>query len=209
MAETQARIGIMGGTFDPIHYGHLVAAEGVCQHFRLDRVYFVPAGVPPHKPGRGVSAPRHRYMMTVLATVSNPRFAVSAVEIEGLLPSHTVDTLKAFRSLYPPAELHFITGADAILEIMTWKDPKEMLTLAHFVAAARPGYPIGALDSLRGGLPPDLRDRISYIEVPALAISSTDVRSRVAAGRSIKYLVPESVESYIFKEGLYAKLEIY
>ncbi|MDI3299126.1 MAG: nicotinate-nucleotide adenylyltransferase [Bacillota bacterium] len=199
------RLGIMGGTFDPIHYGHLVVAQSSYHHFRLDRVVFVPAGQPPHKLGRRVTPARQRFLMVALATMSNPAFDVSDLEVERPGPSYTIDTLRAFRKeVGPDGELYFITGADATLEILDWKDPEELLRLACFVAATRPGYPGTELEEVRAKLPPAAAARIVSIEIPALAISSTEIRRRVAEGAPIKYLLPEPVEQYIMKNRLYA-----
>lgn len=197
------RIGIMGGTFDPIHYGHLVTAEAARWEFQLDRVMFIPAGNPPHKSSRRVSPAEDRFAMSLLATVTHPNFSVSPLEMEREGPSYTVDTLKDLKAVYANAELYFITGADAILEILSWKNPEELLLTSSFVAASRPGYSSQQLDELLEKLPPELRERIIPLQVPALAISSSDLRRRVAEGRPIKYLLPEAVESYIRKAGLY------
>ncbi len=205
MARKQA-IGIMGGTFDPIHYGHLVNAEGARVKFALDKVVFVPCGNPPHKKGYPVTPAEHRYQMTLLATVTNPHFTISRQEIDQPGLSYTVDTMRAFRRLYgDETELYFITGADAILEILTWKDVEELIALCNFIAATRPGYSLTGLEAivatLRETRKKDLR--VDSVEVPALMISSTDIRERVRLGQPIKYLLPETVENYIFKEGLY------
>lgn len=197
------RIGILGGTFDPIHYGHLVAAENVRHHFGLQRVFFVPAGHPPHKEGREVTAGDHRYMMAVLATVSNPHFFVSRLELDRPGPSYTIGTLRTFRHEYPGADIHFVTGVDAILDLPTWEEPEALLNLARFVAVARPGYPTGRFEAFHRSLAPFLPDRVAYLEIPELAISSSDLRLRVREGRPITYLVPEAVASYIHKQGLY------
>lgn len=193
------RLGVMGGTFDPIHYGHLVTAEEALVQFSLDEVIFVPTGQPWMKEGRDVSPPEDRYLMTVIATASNPRFRVSRIEIDREGPTYTVDTLLALSAESPDAELYFITGADAILEIFEWKDPEEVLSHAHFIAATRPGYDLARFDATASTRHPN----VSVMNIPALAISSTDVRERVRAGRPIRYLVPEGVKSYIEKAGLY------
>ena len=186
----------MGGTFDPIHYGHLVTAEEALVQFALDAV--VPTGQPWMKQGREVSPAEDRYLMTVIATASNPRFRVSRVEIDRDGPTYTVDTLRTLGADNPDAELYFITGADAMLEILDWKDPEEVLSIAHFIAASRPGT------TSRGSRPPDRRDAsVSMMSIPALAISSTDIRERIRDGRPIRYLVPEGVKSYIEKAALY------
>ena len=184
----------MGGTFDPIHYGHLVTAEEALVQFALDAVVFVPTGQPWMKQGREVSPAEDRYLMTVIATASNPRFRVSRVEIDRDGPTYTVDTLRTLGADNPDAELYFITGADAMLEIMRWKEPRIIFDLAHFIAATRPGYDVAALDAM-----PD----VTVMRIPALAISSTDIRERIHDGRPIRYLVPEGVKSYIEKAALY------
>jgi nicotinate-nucleotide adenylyltransferase len=183
----------MGGTFDPIHHGHLVAASEVQQSFDLDEVVFVPTGQPWMK--EAVSSAERRYEMTVIATASNPRFSVSRVDIERGGPTFTIDTLRDIRRDRPDAELFFISGADAVAQILDWKDVSELWELAHFVAVSRPGH----LLSIRG-LP---EQRVSSLEVPALAISSTDCRQRVGRGFPVWYLVPDGVVQYISKHHLY------
>jgi nicotinate-nucleotide adenylyltransferase len=191
------RLGVMGGTFDPIHYGHLVTAEEALHQFELDEVVFVPTGQPWMKEHDIVSPPEDRYLMTVIATASNPRFSVSRVEVDREGPTYTIDTLRAMKEI-SGADLYFITGADAVLEIFQWKDPAELFAMAHFIAATRPGYDIAALEEQVPGY-----DGISNMSIPALAISSTDIRARVARGQPIRYLVPEGVVSYVGKVGLY------
>jgi nicotinate-nucleotide adenylyltransferase len=194
--QTGARIGVMGGTFDPIHHGHLVAASEVGHFFSLDEVIFVPTGQPWQKDGREVSAPEDRYLMTVIATASNPRFSVSRVDIDRPGPTFTIDTLRELRAIRgAEAELFFITGADALAQIMTWQDADELFKLAHFVGCTRPGHHLSGV-----GLP---TDRVSLIEIPALTISSTQCRERVGAGVPIWYLVPDGIVQYISKRGLY------
>ncbi|GAB3138582.1 nicotinate-nucleotide adenylyltransferase [Marisediminicola antarctica] len=187
------RIGVMGGTFDPIHNGHLSAASEVRQHFNLDEVVFVPTGVPYQK--TGVTASEHRYLMTVIATASNPSFTVSRVDIDRIGPTYTIDTLRDLRAERPDADLFFISGADAVAQIIDWKDAVELFELAHFVAVTRPGHPLSV-----SGLP---EQDVSLLEVPALAISSTDCRSRVNRGFPVWYLVPDGVVQYISKHHLY------
>jgi nicotinate-nucleotide adenylyltransferase len=189
----------MGGTLDPIHYGHLVTAEEALVQFALDEVVFVPTGKPWMKLERDVSPAEDRYLMTVIATASNPRFRVSRVEIDRDGPTYTVDTLRTLAAENPDAELYFITGADAMLEIFEWKDTDEVLALAHFIAATRPGYDLTRFEAKT----PTQHPNVSVMNIPALAISSTDVRERVHAGRPIRYLVPEGVKSYIEKAALY------
>lgn len=197
------RIAIMGGTFDPIHFGHLVAAEAARDSFKLDRVFFVPSGNPPHKKNYPVTDAKHRYLMTNLAVAANPYFEVSAIEIERPGYSYAVDTVAKFYKTYKQAELFFITGADAILEILTWKSVERLTELCYFIAATRPGTNLEELHHFIQGLPKNIGQKIHIMEVPALAISSTDIRRRVAEHRTIKYLLPEAVEQYIFKNGLY------
>lgn len=202
--ERVRRIGVMGGTFDPIHYGHLVTAEGARTEFGLDEVWFVPAGQPPHKDPSTVTAAEHRYMMTVLATLSNRYFHVSRVDIDREGPSYAIDTLRALKAQCGPGcELYFITGADAILEILTWKDAALLLQEWRFIAATRPGFQLERLQSRLGDWWEQCADRITFLQVPALAISSTDIRRRVSENRSIRYLLPDVVAHYIHKNGLY------
>lgn len=198
-----SKIGIMGGTFDPIHYGHLVTAEAVRDEFNLDKVIFVPAGNPPHKKARKVTAGQHRYMMTILATISNPKFEVSTIELTKKGYTYTIDTMREFKEMLPDSTFYFITGADAVLEILKWKDSEELLKICEFVAATRPGFDISELEKELNFIKEKHNKIIYKLEVPSLAISSTDIRRRVSEGRSIKYLLPEPVERYIYKNGLY------
>lgn len=201
--EKKEKIGIMGGTFDPIHVGHLVTAEAVRIDYGLDKVLFIPAANPPHKQDLQVTPAFHRYIMTVMATYSNPHFFVSAIEMERSGPSYTVDTLEELNRQYGGnADFYFITGADAVRDLPSWKNINQILDLCHFVATARPGS-YSALDEVIKLLGQKGRERIYQIANPELDISSTDIRERVKKGRSIKYIVPESVENYIFKEALY------
>jgi len=198
------RLGVMGGTFDPVHYGHLVTAEAVRDKFKLDRVIFVPTGKPPHKKGYKVTDAKHRYLMTVLATVTNPFFEVSRIEIDREGYTYTIDTILEFKKMLPEdTKIYFITGADAVLEILTWKKVDELLQLCNFVAATRPGYEPSQLNEMIKYVEKVYDSTIHMVEVPAMAISSTDIRRRVNTNRPIKYLVPESVEYYIMKNGLY------
>jgi nicotinate-nucleotide adenylyltransferase len=192
----------MGGTFDPVHFGHLVTAEEALVQFNLDKVVFMPTGQPARKTGREVTSAEHRYLMTVIATSANPDFDVSRMEIDRPGLTYTVDTMLALREAHgPQAELYFITGADAVWDIATWRDAGRFEGLCTFIAATRPGYDLDAAmlehaDALS-------RLTIEFIEVPSLAISSTDIRGRVAQRRPIRYLMPEAVAAYIAKYGLY------
>ncbi|MFR9804730.1 nicotinate-nucleotide adenylyltransferase [Pseudonocardia sp. RS010] len=191
----QRKIGVMGGTFDPIHHGHLVAASEVADRFALDEVLFVPTGQPWQKSARTVSRAEDRYLMTVIATASNPRFHTSRVDIERAGPTYTADTLSDIHAALPDAELYFITGADALSQILSWRKIDELFTLAHFVGVTRPGYELADAHLPKGA--------VTLVEVPAMAISSTDCRDRVAAGRPVWYLVPDGVVQYISKRRLY------
>ena len=197
------RLGIMGGTFDPIHYGHLVTAEEALVQFDLDRVVFMPTGRPVAKSHQQVAPAEERFLMTVVATAPNPDFEVSRLEIDRPGDTYTVDTLEDLQR-DPDAELFFITGADAVWEILKWKDPERVVSLCRFIAATRPGYDLSRfVESEDRRL---VAERIEFIEVPALAISSTDIRQRVADGRPITYLVPEAVAAYVHKHHLYAEV---
>ena len=181
------RLGIMGGTFDPIHHGHLVAAEAACETLDLDVVVFMPAGSPAFKQNKKVSNGEDRYAMTLLATSDNPHFMASRFEIDRKGITYTADTLRQLRTIYPSnVEFYFITGADAIGEVVTWHDAGDIARLAHLVGATRPGY-----------------DLVTYLEIPALAISSSYLRARIMAGQSIRYLTPDAVSGYIYKRMLY------
>ena len=190
------RLGVMGGTFDPIHHGHLVAASEVQSLFQLDEVVFVPTGEPWQKDDRKVSPAEHRYLMTVIATASNPGFTVSRVDIDRAGPTYTIDTLRDLHQQRPDAELFFITGADALAQILSWKDSDQMWDLAHFIGVTRPGHEL-----TDRGLPDA---KVTLQEVPAMSISSTDCRARVAADEPVWYLVPDGVVQYINKYSLYA-----
>lgn len=194
----RARVGVMGGTFDPIHHGHLVAASEVQGWLDLDEVLFVPTGQPWQKADRVVSPAEHRYLMTVIATAANPRFLVSRVDIDRGGPTYTIDTLRDLRAARPDADLFFITGADALTDIFSWRDADEMFELAHFVGCTRPGAEMDP--ATLSAIP---AERVTMLEVPALAISSTDCRQRQRAGQPIWYLVPDGVVQYITKHHLY------
>lgn len=193
----------MGGTFDPIHYGHLVVAEEVRHQFGLAKVIFVPAARPPHKEVKEISEPYHRVNMAKLATASNEYFEVSTIEVQRGGPSYTIDTVMALQEKYGVDTVYFITGADAVLEILTWKEAERLLSICKFIAATRPGYDLTKLEETLKPLSKGVLKNIIPLEVPALSISSTDIRNRVREGRSIKYLLPEPVEKYLIDHGIY------
>ena len=200
MTARARRVGVMGGTFDPIHHGHLVAASEVQSWFDLDEVVFVPTGAPWQKSDRKVTPAEDRYLMAVIATASNPRFWVSRVDIDRGGPTYTIDTLRDLSQQLPDADLYFITGADALADIFTWRDAEELFALAQFVGCTRPGFTMDA--ATLGKIP---NDRVTMIEVPALAISSTDVRRRTMRDEPVWYLVPDGVVQYIAKHHLYPR----
>lgn len=196
VSAARRRVGVMGGTFDPIHHGHLVAASEVACRYGLDEVVFVPTGRPTFKQDQQVTEPEHRYLMSVIATASNPRFTVSRVDIDREGITYTIDTLRDLRAAEPDADWFFITGADAVAQIMAWKDAAQLWDMAHFVAVTRPGHALTIDAAIPDGA-------ISTMEVPAMAISSTDCRRRAVDGLPVWYLVPDGVVQYIAKHGLY------
>ena len=201
MSNGRRRVGVMGGTFDPVHHGHLVAGSEVAHIFDLDEVVFVPTGEPYQKDGKVVSPAEDRYLMTVIATASNPRFSVSRVDIDRPGPTYTIDTLRDLHEASgPDTDLYFITGADALANILTWHDVDALFSLAHFIGCTRPGH------RLTGAGLPD--GKVSLVEIPALAIPSSECRNRVAAGEPVWYLVPDGVVQYIAKRGLYARTAV-
>ncbi|MBC7322594.1 MAG: nicotinate-nucleotide adenylyltransferase [Acetomicrobium sp.] len=199
---SRLKVGIMGGTFDPIHFGHLVIAEEAYISLNLSEVIFVPTGNPPHKNNKMITSAEDRYIMTCMAIVDNPHFKISKIEIERGGPSHTIDTLREMRHWYLPREVEFffITGIDAVLQMPLWKEPYEIARVAHIVAASRPGYNVSQLESL----PEEIKRAVIPLEIPLLAISSTEIRRRVAAGQSIRYFLPWTVEHFIYKRNLYS-----
>lgn len=199
------RIGVLGGTFDPIHYGHLVAADEVRDRLGMEAVLFVPTGIPPHKREVGVSAAEHRVAMVQLAIAGNHAFALSRADVDRAGPSYTADTLAILQSeLGPAAKLHFIMGLDSLMEVHTWHEPACLVKLAHLVVVTRPHQTVPDLCSLDGVLP-GARQKVVIMPIPQLDISASDLRQRVANGRTIKYQVPEAVERYIYENGLYQR----
>ena len=187
----------MGGTFDPIHHGHLSAANEVATLFDLDEVVFVPTGEPWQKADREVSPAEDRYLMTVIATANNPLFSVSRIDIDRPGPTYTIDTLRELREAYGgEAEMFFITGSDALAQILGWRNAEELFGLAHFIGVSRPGYEPADIAGFPEGA-------VTLVEVPALAISSSDCRARVERGHPVWYLVPDGVVQYISKRRLY------
>lgn len=202
--EAPKKIGILGGTFDPIHYGHLITAQWAKENFALDKVIFIPAGMPPHKTDKAVLSAKHRYQMTLLATIDVPYFEVSSMEIHREGPSYTIDTIKELSAYYSSkTEIFFITGADSILELHTWNRYEELLKSCHFIAATRQGYDTKEFLKRIGEIQQKYGKRIFNMEIPAVGISSTELRSRIQAGKTVKYLIPSSVEKYIKKYRLY------
>ena len=202
-----ASLAVMGGTFDPIHYGHLVAAEAVRETMEMDRILFIPSGQPPHKRGRHVSSAEDRYQMTQLATKSNPFFEASRLEIDRGGNTYTVDTMTQLKEQYPDTKLWFITGADAFQEILSWKTPERLMELCHFVVVTRPGYEEALSgDEALSAFIQAHRERICFLTVPAMEISSSDLRERIHTGRTIRYFLPAEVEAYIYAHGLYEEV---
>lgn len=201
------RIGIMGGTFNPIHYGHLVTGEEALYQFHLDKIIFMPSGMPPHKADREIISTEERYIMTVIATAANPNFSVSRFEVEREGPSYTIETLKAMRAAYPESEMFFITGADAVLELLTWREPEKLFNYGRFIAATRPGFDIrkvqrvGKFRVAKSGSGEEAE--IYVMEIPALSVSSTEIRQRIREGKPVRYLIPDGVLEYIIQRELY------
>lgn len=201
--KRRRRVGLLGGTFDPIHVGHLMMAEAVRSEYALDKIIFIPSSVPPHKRDRQVAPAEDRYQMTVLATVSNPYFEVSDIELKRQGPSYSIDTVQAYLDAYGhDTDFFFIIGTDVIKDIETWNRIEELLGICEFVAASRPGGEpdLAKLRALFGELG---EKRIHPLETPELEISSTDIREHLKKGHSIRYVVPPAVEAYIYKKGLY------
>lgn len=197
------KIGIMGGTFNPIHIGHLSMAEEIRKSFHLDKILFIPTGNPPHKSIDNLASAEDRYMMTVLATISNEYFSVLDIESKRKGTSYTIDTIKELKENYPESEIYFITGADAILEIEKWKDTKGLLNMCKFIAATRPGYNIKELMSGINGLEKKYNKKINLASIAPLDVSSSGIRDRLEIGKTIKYMVPDMVIDYINKRNIY------
>ncbi len=195
-------LGILGGTFDPIHNAHLFIAEDARTQLGWERALFIPNREPVHKLGTTAASAAHRMEMVRLAIIGNPYFEACDLELQRAAPSYTVDTLTELQSLFPEASLHLLLGVDALADLPNWYRPQDILTMATVVAATRPGYP---LDTLRGALPEWMRERVIYLETPWMDISATYIRERVAQGLSIRYLTPDSVVEYIRVNGLYAR----
>ncbi len=198
------RVGVFGGTFDPIHIGHLVAAEETRVQLKLERVVFVPAGLPPHKLANHISPVEHRLAMVQLAIASNPYFTVSRVDIDRFGPCYTVETMELLRDEWGPGvELYFIMGSDSLADILTWYKPERLIRLCRLAVVKRPGYDVDIKELDR--LLPGIASRVQFINSPLIDVASCDIRRRVRKGLSIKYQVPEAVERYIYEHGLYSR----
>jgi nicotinate-nucleotide adenylyltransferase len=205
--QTIKSLGILGGTFDPIHYGHIVAAECARDAFELDRVILIPAARPPHKDLEGVLDSRHRFNMVELAAGDNPDFEVSSMELDRKGLSYTVETVASFQQIYPAADIYFILGTDALLLIKTWKELDRLIKLCRFILVTRPGYQLNLDDDSFRDIPSSLWDKTLILPIPGLFISSSDIRQRVSEGKTIKYLVPAAVGKYIEDNNLYQDKE--
>jgi|YelNatPaOPRAMG01_1025707.scaffolds.fasta_scaffold87003_2 nicotinate-nucleotide adenylyltransferase len=204
MEQSRLKIGIIGGTFDPIHIGHLIIAEDARFRLKLDKVLFVPAGYPPHKPGKPISDARHRLAMVEAAITGNPSFEIFRFEIDNQKTSYTVYTLEALLGIYKDAELFFIMGTDSLAEITTWHDPDRLVRMCRIAAAERIGFD---REKVLGMLPEDYHESIVFLDAPIVEISSTEIRRRVVLGESIRYLVPKGVEDYIVRNAIYGSGE--
>jgi len=196
-------IGILGGTFDPVHYGHLVAAQYAAYGFNLDRVIFMPAAHPPHKNAADVLEAKHRLAMLQLAIADNPVFEMSTLEIDRSGVSYTIDTIESMRRAYTDADLFFIMGMDSLYILDTWKDVQRLVTLCRFIVVTRPNYHLDRNDPALQGVPEEFWPQADFLEIPAVDISSSDLRSRVQQGKPIRYLLPPAVEKYIYDHSLY------
>lgn len=198
-------LGILGGTFDPVHYGHLIAAEYARHEFTLDRVLFIPAGKPPHKTSDAITAAEHRYEMLQLAIQDNPAFELSSLEFHRQAVSYTVDTVQELKPAYPGVELYFIMGADSLLHFHTWKDYQRLASLCSFIVVTRPGYSLNHHDDSLRQVPKQLWENLYQLEIPGVDISSSDIRARITAAKPVKYLLPPAVEEYIRSNHLYTR----
>ncbi len=196
-------LGIFGGTFDPVHYGHLIAAECARMEFALDRVIFIPTRIPPHKDASGILDEDIRYEMVKMAVRNNPAFEVSDLEIKREGISYTIDTMEYYRSAYPGCRIFFIMGLDSLFIMDTWKDAGRLAGMCRFIVVTRPGYNINDEEKMRDKLPPVFWEHCDFIQIPGLDISSSDIRKRVSVGKPIRYMLPEEVESYIHENNLY------
>jgi nicotinate-nucleotide adenylyltransferase len=201
------RIGILGGTFDPVHLGHLIMAEQCREQARLDQVWFVPAARPPHKPEREITPFERRVEMLSLAIAGNPAFQISELERDRAGPSFTVDTLEALHRSHPGNDWHCILGSDALADLPGWREPGRIVELAGLLIVPRPSHPLWPEEQLRTslGLPAAASLRMLAVQSPPIDISSRDLRRRAAEGRSLRYLVPRAVECYIEQHRLYRK----
>ncbi|MGE5398389.1 MAG: nicotinate-nucleotide adenylyltransferase [Chitinophagales bacterium] len=201
-------IGVFGGTFDPVHIGHLAAAERVRCELGMEQIIFVPAMIPPHKLDRKISSGEHRLKMLIRATTDNPFFVVDDCELRSEEPSYTVRTMQYFRRKYQEDELFFIMGMDNLLDLDTWYNPEELISICRLVVVARPGYKIENTDEVLERLPETIWEKTTFLQVPGLDISATDIRVRLGKGQSVRYLLPDSVKDYIFSSGLYGVKKI-
>lgn len=200
-------LGLMGGTFDPVHYGHLIAAENSRREFGLERVIFIPAANPPHKEQESVLETAHRLQMVKMAISGNPSFEISTLEQERQGPSYTIDTVEYFRRRFPDTQIFFIMGMDSLLMFDTWRDYEQLSGLCRFIVVTRPGYVMDRDQPSLAHLPPQLWENLDLLEIPGMDISSSDIRRRVRLGLPIKYMLPAAVENYIIEKGLYREEE--
>lgn len=198
-------VGILGGTFDPIHNGHVAAAEGARHLLGLDRVYLMPNGQPPHKPGQSVTPAHHRRAMVEAVIARNPHLALLADEIERSEPSFTVETLRRLTATHPDWMIHFIVGMDSLISLHTWRAPEEILRLARLIVVNRPGFPTAEGDDAIRALPTDLQERVRIVTIPGVAVAARELRALAAAGYPLRYLVPDEVEAYALAHRLYQK----
>lgn len=205
MGHLQYRVGIFGGTFDPVHYGHLSAASGALHLAGLEQVVFIPTGRPPHKEGKPITAPEHRLAMVRLATRGNPRFSVSTVELVAPGPHYTVDTLSRIAVQHPQWGIHFICGLDSLLTMGTWRSYRQLLDRWPLLGVLRPGFDLDEWDRTRGELGLDLTARVRILKIPGISIASRELRELLATGYPATYLVPKEVEEYIRNNKLYRK----